>query len=433
MKSANTCEFTAQDYLNGIGSNPQSIAMLSTDNLLDPTLPVTVPVVVPNAAPVVELPPAELPQPTAVETIRVLHVINGEYYAGAERVQDLLAKHLPALGFSAGFACVKLDMFDELRDSKDSPLYDVPMVARFDLWAACRVAQIVRQRGYRIIHGHTVRTAMIGSLASALTGVPMVYHAHSPSSHDTTWRWWDRFNGFVERLSLRRASRVIAVSQAMAAHVEQEGFDPALIRVVPNGVPKLSTAPERRAPEGLWTLGVVALFRPRKGLEVLLDAMHILRRQGLPVHLRAVGTFESPKYEAEISARVRRLRLDDHITWTGFTRDVAEELQQMDLMVLPSLFGEGLPMVVLEAMASGVPVVATHVAGVPEAIRHGRDGVLVTPGDAEDLARAIADVVGGHYDWSALRASALARHAQCFSDRAMAEGVAGVYRELLGG
>ena len=57
----------------------------------------------------------------------MLHVINGEHYAGAERVQDLLAKRLPALGFSVGFACVKLDLFDELRESRDAPLYDVPM------------------------------------------------------------------------------------------------------------------------------------------------------------------------------------------------------------------------------------------------------------------------------------------------------------------
>jgi len=113
------------------------------------------------------------------------------------------------------------------------------------------------------------------------------------------------------------------------------------------------------------------------------------------------------------------------------TRDVTEELRQMDLLVLPSLFGEGLPMVVLEAMAAGVPVVATRVAGIPEAIRHGRDGVLAAPGNAEELARAIADVIGGHYDWSALRKSAFARHAQHFSDRAMAAGVAAVYRELL--
>ena len=103
----------------------------------------------------------------------------------------------------------------------------------------------------------------------------------------------------------------------------------------------------------------------------------------------------------------------------------------MDLFVLPSLFGEGLPMVVLEAMTAGVPIVASRVAGIPEAIRHGHDGVLVNPNDARNLAEAIADIVQGRYDWSALRASAMARHAENFSDRAMAAGVAAVYRTLL--
>ena len=375
--------------------------MLPTDNLLPADFAAYVPL------PVV-LPPAELPQPAAVETIRVLHVINGEYYAGAERVQDLLAKRLPALGFSVGFACVKLDLFDELRESREAPLYDVPMlstvrpVGRLQGGPASCASD-----GYRIIHGHTVRTAMIGSLASAVDGradgvsrpQPHLARHHPPLAES------DQRHGRAAEPA--RVSRVIAVSQALAEHVEQEGFDPARIRVVPNGVPGLPALPDRDEPCGRWTLGVVALFRPRKGIEVLLDAMAMLRRQGVPLHLRAVGPFESPQYEAEIAARVRRLELTEHVTWTGFTRDVAEELRQMDLFVLPSLFGEGLPMVVLEAMAAGVPVVATHVAGIPEAIRHGRDGVLVTPGDAEDLARAIADVVGGHYDWSALRAQRL--------------------------
>jgi glycosyltransferase involved in cell wall biosynthesis len=103
----------------------------------------------------------------------------------------------------------------------------------------------------------------------------------------------------------------------------------------------------------------------------------------------------------------------------------------MDLFVLPSLFGEGLPMVVLEAMAAGVPIVATRIAGIDEAIRDGIDGMLVNPGDPHELARAIAGVIDGHHAWRRLRASAFRRHAQHFSDRAMAAGVAAVYREVL--
>jgi glycosyltransferase involved in cell wall biosynthesis len=307
----------------------------------------------------------------------------------------------------------------------------VSMKLRFDLRAVIKVARILREGGYRIVHGHTARTAMVAGLASALTGVPMVHHAHSPSSHDTTHRWRDRINGFVERMSLRRATRVIAVSQAMADHVVHEGFDPERITVVPNGVPCGNSLPFRSKPLGAWTLGTVALFRPRKGLEILLEAMALLHRRGMPVQLRAVGTFESPKYEMEIAVRVRQLQLNGHVVWTDFTRNVPAELRKMDVFVLPSLFGEGLPMVVLEAMAAGTPIVATSVSGTPEAVRHTLDGLLVEAGNAEALAGAIAEIVEGRYDWAALRASAFERQVRLFSDAAMAAGVAAVYRELL--
>jgi glycosyltransferase involved in cell wall biosynthesis len=373
---------------------------------------------------------AALPPP-GTATVDVLHVINGEYYAGAERVHDLLAQRLPEFGFRAEFACVKLDLFDEMRHSRQAPLVRVPMRSRFDLRAAWKVAEIVRRGGHKIIHAHTVRTAAVAALAGRLTGVPLVYHAHSPASHDTTHRWRNRINSIVERLSLRRAARIIAVSQAMADHMIQQGFAPDRITVVHNGVPAPESLPDRLPPGGTWTLGTAALFRPRKGMEILLEALAMLRRQGVPVHLRAVGSFESPAYEAEITRCVRRLGLQECVAWTGFRRDVTAELARMDLFVLPSLFGEGLPMVVLEAMAAGVPIVATRVAGVPEAVRDGRDGLLAAPGDPDDLARAIGRVVRGETSWESLRASALARHTERFSDRAMAAGVAAVYRALL--
>jgi len=368
----------------------------------------------------------------AVAAIGVLHVINGEHYAGAERVQDLLAMRLPALGFEVGFACVKPGRFAEARQSRQSPLYVVPMRAKVDLRAAWKIARLVRRHGYQIIHGHTARSALVGRLAAALAGVPMVYHVHSPTARNTTRRGLNRVNALAERWSLTGVSRLVAVSESLARHMAQEGFDPARIVVVHNGVPKVEPLPPRTPPRGTWTLGTVALFRPRKGVEMLLEALAILKRQGLSVQLRAVGPFETPRYAAQLAISAKQFGLGGLIDWAGFRHDVTAELRHMDLLVLPSLFGEGLPMVVLEAMAAGVPVVATDVEGTPEDIRDCVDGVIVRPGDPQALADGIARIVRGQLDWSALRTSALARHAAKFSDRAMAAGVAAVYRAVLG-
>ncbi len=159
----------------------------------------------PSAVPELALPtmpPVGPSRAPAVDTASVLHLINGEHYAGAERVQDLLAARLPALGYRVGFACLKLDVFDAMRQSRSVPLYDVSMWTRFDLRAAARVARIVRDGDYRIIHSHTVRSAFVGSIAAAMTGTPMVHHAHSPTACDTTRRWTNRLNALVERSSL---------------------------------------------------------------------------------------------------------------------------------------------------------------------------------------------------------------------------------------
>ncbi len=367
----------------------------------------------------------------APQTIGVLHVINGEHYAGAERVQDLLAACLPRFGFEAGFACVKLERFADLRQSRAAPLYNTRMRGKFDLRPARRIARIVRSEGYRLIHAHTVRTAMVGALAARLAGVPLVYHVHSPAARNSTRRWADRFSAAVERFSLRSAARLIAVSESLAGEMVRRGIPGERITVVHNGVPALYEVPFRRTPRGQWTLGTVALFRPRKGLEVLLDAFAILRRQKYSLRLKAVGAFETSEYERTIRARVERLGLQETIDWTGFTGDVTSELLTLDLFVLPSLFGEGLPMVVLEAMAAGVPVVAAAVEGVPEAVRNGQDGLLTIPGDAGDLARTVAAVIEGRYDWQLLRANALERQGRFFSEESMARGVAEVYRGVL--
>ncbi len=361
----------------------------------------------------------------------VLHLINGEHYAGAERVQDLLALSLGEEGFDVSFVCVKPVKFPTARRSQQAPLFAVPMRSKLDLRPALTLARLIRREGFALVHTHTPRTALIGHLASRWAGVPMVHHVHGHTASEVGGGWRHRFYAWVEGRCLRGAARIIAVSESSAAYMIAQGIHRDRLTVVPNGIPQRPLMPRDPAASE-WTLGIVGLFRPRKGLEVLLRAVARLRQQDRAVRLRAVGPFETPAYEDEIRRLAAELGVSERMDWRGFQSDVAAELAAMDLFVFPSILPEGMPMVLLEAMAAGVPIIGTTVAGVTDVLRDGCEGLLTAPGDAAALAAAVARVMSAPALWHDLRAAAHAWQQARFSDASMAAGVAAAYREILG-
>ena len=374
--------------------------------------------------------------PSSIQSeLNVLHVVNGEHFSGAERVQSHLGRCLPEYGVSAGFACVKPGKFAELLDRKDGEWgagYDTSMQSRFDFRAALRVRDLVRTHGYQLLHAHTPRTAMITSIVSKLTGLPWIYHVHSPAARDSDKLVSNWVNASIEKQSLRGCSHLITVSESLRLDCIAKGVAEDKVTVVHNGVPAIR--PERSSTPtggGQWTIGMVALMRARKGLEIVLEAIAELEQRNHDVRLRCIGPFETEDYQAEIEAQIDRLNIRHRVERVGFTDDVPAALAELDAMVLPSLFGEGLPMVVLEAMAAALPVIATRVEGTPEAITHGVEGLLAEPRDSASLAEAIESLVTGQHDWTQMAEAACARHGRCFSDYAMAQGTAAVYRKLV--
>ena len=238
--------------------------------------------------------------------------------------------------------------------------------------------------------------------------------------------------GVVERISLRRARRIIPVSQSLKQYLLDRSYAADRVHQVNNGVPISDAVTLPWNDGGPVVIGTVALFRPRKGIEVLLQALAELRQSGVDVRLRAVGPFETESYEAEIHALVRELGLTEHVHWTGFTSQVEREFSEMHVFVLPSLFGEGMPMVILEAMAAGVMVVSTNVEGIPEVVRDGIDGLLVEPNDAEQLAAALSRACADPGNVAAMALSGRDRQRQLFSDVSMARGSAEAYQAVLG-
>lgn len=366
-----------------------------------------------------------------VETTKVLHLINGEHFSGAERVQDLLAMALPRFGYEIGFACVKPGMFPSIRQSQECELFETRMNSKFDILSARRVAKVFQENNFQLIHAHTPRTLLIGRLAARKLKCPLVYHVHSPVGRDSDRGWANRLNTMIETWSLSGVDQMICVSNSLAQYMQELGHDSSRIDVVTNGVAAIHDLPQRDPPGKQWTIGTMALFRPRKGTEILLEALALLKRKNINVSLRAVGPFETPQYEHEIKSRVRSLGIEEMIEWKGFQSSINAQLRRMDLFVLPSLYGEGLPMVVLEAMANAIPVVASRVEGIPEAIRDGVDGLIFEPSNPGDLAEKLDSLIGDTARWRSMSTCARERQQNELSDVSMARGVASIYDRLL--
>lgn len=388
--------------------------------------------------------PSELDHPLTASAVlgvaasaplRVLHIVNGEHFAGAERVQSHLGRCLPRFGIRADFVCVKPGRFADAVDGADGAwgiAYREPMRGRIDLGIARRVAERAQRGGYDLLHAHTPRTALVTAMAARRCGLPWVYHVHSPASRDCSRRLVNWANARVQHWALTRCDALITVSQSLRRDCIALGYDPSQVSVVHNGVPAICyDRPSLPSPGGPWTVGMIALMRPRKGLEVALEALAALRGEGVDLVLRCIGPFETDSYQRSIWRQIERLGIGDQVEQIGFESDIPLALSRVDALLLPSLYGEGLPMVVLEAMAAGLPVIATSVEGTPEAISDGVEGLLAKPGCVRSLAAQLQRLASGQVSWQSLSQAARQRHAAEFSDWAMARGVADVYRRVL--
>ena len=363
--------------------------------------------------------------------LRSLHLINGEHFSGAERVQQLLGKCLPKFGVDANFVCLKPGKFPELCGLDASRVHSMGMKNRFDLSIVRRIAEHAKSVGTDVLHAHTPRTAMIARFVAKRCGLPWVYHVHSPTARDSTRALINRVNDWVEAYSLRNSDHIITVSKSLRREMLSLGHSRQKVTAIANGVAEqFPIEPTDRLGQQHWLLGMVALVRPRKGIEVLLEAIARMGSDRNRITLEVIGGFENAEYETSVRNLIARLGLEQTVYLRGFTKDVPAVMRTFDAMVLPSLFGEGMPMVVLEALACGVPVIATKVEGTPEVVRDGKEGILAEPKNADSLANAIQKFISDRQAWCRMSSQAVERHRNGFSDLNMARRTANIYRKL---
>jgi glycosyltransferase involved in cell wall biosynthesis len=236
-----------------------------------------------------------------------------------------------------------------------------------------------RRHNIDVVHTWEIYSNIFALPGAAAAGVPVRIGSRRGLNPDRT-----AGQRRLQRLAYAAAHRIVANSEAAARQLREEGVPSARVTVVPNGI-DLSAYPHRTDRSSLRRVLMVAGLRRIKGLDVLVAAAaKILAR--VP-DARFVIAGEGPERESAL-LQVRHLGIENSFEFLGHRDDVPALLAEADLFVLPSR-SEAFPNAVIEAMAAGLPVVATHVGGIAELVQHERTGVLVPSEDPEALAAAV--------------------------------------------
>jgi sugar transferase (PEP-CTERM/EpsH1 system associated) len=364
--------------------------------------------------------------------INILHVVETSEPGGAETVLVEIATNLPArfrsLGcvFSQGWTSAALE-------KRNVPVFEVPLRRSFDLSWVHRLIQLIRQHKIHLIHSHEFTANCYSTLAARLAHIPIVCTVHGRNYYPQRY-----YRRLAYRWVARNADALVAVSKNVSQFLQENiGIRHDTITTIWNGIdlkPFTTKEADRREirrvlnikPEDFVVINVAALFDV-KAQEVLLKAAAPILEQNRRTIFLIAG--EGPR-EAYLKQLAMETGIANHVRFLGFRDDVPSLLRAADVFVLCSNF-EGLPLSVIEAMATGLPVVATNVGGIAELVEHGTSAYLVPPKDPRTLARGILHVMSNSDKATRLGKEARRRARSMFSLHTMVNHYVELYSSLL--
>ncbi|MFO7900712.1 MAG: glycosyltransferase family 4 protein [Planctomycetota bacterium] len=303
-----------------------------------------------------------------------------------------------------------------------------------DARALMGLYQAIREGRYDVVHTHISKAGVLGRLAARKAGVRAIVHTyHGEVAEVAAAGLAPSVFRLAERLAARATSRFVAVSQHTAEECLARGIGTrAQYRVIHNGIDldRFSREQVERpfADSGPGpVVGVVGSLTAEKRVDVLLRAVQQLTSEYPALLVCVVG--DGPLRD-HLQGMAQQLQLGERVQFPGLVPDVRPWLARFDVLVSPSE-REGLPTVLLEALAMGCPVVASRVGGVPEIIQHGRTGLLVKPNDPRAIEDAIRRLLRSPEQRELLRREGRRRAVSSFGLDTMLRRTEAVYDELL--
>jgi glycosyltransferase involved in cell wall biosynthesis len=288
--------------------------------------------------------------------------------------------------------------------------------------SALALVRAVGERDVDVLQTHGYKANVLSLIATSRRRRPWVAFLHGVTTETRRVGLYYR----LEALAVRRADRVVVMSETMRRAYARAGVDDARLRVIHNAVLDHVTARRQPGDERDASIGIVARLSPEKGVDIGLRAFALLALERPNLRLHIAG--EGPE-RARLDAIAGELGIASRIVWHGHVTDIGAIYRRVTILMMPSR-SEGLPNAALEAMASGIPVVATAVGGLQELIVNGRTGILVAPDDPAALAVAVGRLLDMPEEREGLGDAARDDAHQRFSVTARVYRLRALYEEL---
>jgi glycosyltransferase involved in cell wall biosynthesis len=365
---------------------------------------------------------------------RIVHVVISGEIAGGQKVCLAIVKDRLLLGDDVVVVAPASGPFTE--QCAEFARVELLRSGRlWDLWRVPKLIRFLRRTRADLVHTHVmVPGNILWRIAGRAAGVRVLNHVHAENyfgRDGAKARLVRRFDTWTAS----RADCFVAVSQHTATTLIGQGYPRDRIRVVYNAVPWESppTTGPHPASGAPPVIGWVARLAESKGQRELIRAFSELASRHPSAQLWLVGKDQQSggRFETELRSLAETLGVSNRTVFWGYRDDVKELMQRMTLFVLPSLT-EAFPVALLEAMALGVPTVATEVAGVPEIITDGETGVLVPPGDVGALSRAMDRVLSDSDLAGSLGERGRESVTSRFTKEKMLREMRAIYSDLLG-
>jgi glycosyltransferase involved in cell wall biosynthesis len=366
--------------------------------------------------------------------MKILQLISSGGFYGAESVVAALTRDLAQARYS-----VLVGVFENIHaspnnvaaqlESRGLQVIRIPCRSRFDLATAKRIREIIRVQDIDLVHSHGYKADIYAYLATRRIRLPLLATSHLWTRQTAAVRFYE----FLDAHVLRSFDAIIAVSDRIATELRQAGVPAGKITVIDNGIdltPFRSAVPvlasELNKGDGLL-IGTAGRLVAQKGLTFFLTAAQQVLEEFPNLQFAIFG--DGPD-RGKLEQMAKDLRIENKVWFAGTRNDMPNVYASLDVFALASI-DEGLPMALLEAMASGVPVVATEVGAVPKVIMPGRTGMLVRPGDPRELAQALACLARDPALRERLGNNGKQAVHQQFSSQIMTQNYCRVYEQLL--